>query len=318
MARRLLIGFMLAAAAVSAAIGWGYREFHLAVSHPPVTVVIEPGTTVAQMAEVLGRAGVIRRPWLFRALARWHGSERALKAGEYLFHDGLSAWAVYQMVRQGKVRLFRITLIEGWTMREMAAYLERQPFAWPGFAADFLAACRSSELLSLVGLGGKDNGPNATLEGYLFPDTYDIPRPKRVDEVARRLVQEFQRRFGTSMRERASALGLSMHQAVTLAAIIEKETGAAAERALVSSVFHNREDADGRADLSDPHPYNTYIHPGLPPGPIANPGLASLEAALNAAQTDYLYFVSKNDGTHAFAATYAEHARNVTQYQRHR
>lgn len=330
--RKLLLFIFLLFMTAAGGLWWYLAH---PIRHPEAVVMITPGTPVAQIARQLTAAGVISAPDVFTGVAVVTGKARQLKAGEYVFPDGLAVLEVFDILLRGDVRLFRITLPEGWTMREIAAYLERRPFAAPGFAADVLAACQAPDLLALAGIGREGLDPTTTLEGYLFPDTYDIPRPASAREVVRRLVQTFRQRFTEAMKARAHTLGLSSHQVVTLASIIEKETGAADERPLISAVFHNRlkqgmalasdptiiyglPNFDGnlrKADLSNPHPYNTYVHVGLPPGPIANPGLAALDAALNPAAVDYLYFVSRNNGTHAFATTYAEHARNVEKYQ---
>jgi len=174
-----------------------------------------------------------------------------------------------------------------------------------------------------------------SLEGYLFPDTYHFPKGLPLDEIMGTMVNRFQEIFSTEWQERSRQMGMSIHQVVTLASIIEKETGAAFERPLIASVFHNRlakrmrlssdptviygiKDFDGnltRKHLKTANPYNTYLNKGLPPGPIANPGVAALEAALYPAETDYLYFVSKKDGTHQFSTSFKEHNRAVRKYQ---
>lgn len=333
MARRVfqcILGAILLAGVLAGAGAWYLTR---PIAHPEAVVTIEPGTSVVRIAAQLGAAGVVSHPQLFRWFVRLRGAGKSLKAGEYVFADGLSLLDVSRKLERGAFRVFRVSFPEGWTMRQMAEHLATQPFATPGFAETFLAACRDPALIARLGIADA-----ATLEGYLFPETYDLHRPKDAGAVVARLVAEFQKRLTPTMVERAQALGLTVHQVVTLASIIEKETGAAAERPVVSAVFHNRlkkgmplasdptviyglPQYDGnihKHDLSNPHPYNTYIHPELPPGPIANPGLAALEAALHPAPTDYLFFVSRNDGTHAFAVTYADHLRNVAKYQLHR
>lgn len=330
MARRLLQSLCGLLAFAGLLVGTGIWYLTRPISHPEAVVTIDPGSSVARIAAQLDAAGVIPDPQLFRWFVRLRGVGKSLKAGEYVFPDGLSFLEVCRRLERGESRVFRISLPEGWTMRQIAEYLAAQPFAMPGFAEAFLAACRDPALIARLGIADA-----ATLEGYLFPETYDLHRPKDADAVVDRLVAEFHKRLTPAMVARAQALGLTVHQLVTLASIIEKETAAAAERPLVSSVFHNRlkqgiplasdptviyglPNYDGnihKSDLANPHPYNTYVHAGLPPGPIANPGLASLEAALHPATTDYLFFVSRNDGTHAFATTYAEHVRNVQKYQ---
>lgn len=334
MAHRFLTTLIGVAAIGTVTVSTVYWYLTRPIAHPEATVVIAPGTSVAGMAQQLAATGVLRETISFRCLVRLLGTGRQLKAGEYLFPDGATVLDIYRKLTRGEFRTFRISIPEGWTMREIAAYLERQPFATTGFAQAFLAACQDPTMLKRLELPESA----ATCEGYLFPETYLLHRPRSAEEVVARLVQEFRRHWTSAMNERATHLGMTVHQVVTLASIVEKETGAAEERPVVASVFHNRlkrgialasdptiiyglPNFDGnlrKADLTNPHPYNTYVHPGLPPGPIANPGLASLDATLNPATSDYLYFVSRNNGTHAFAATYADHVRNVQKYQLHR
>ncbi len=299
------------------------------VEHPAVVVMIEPGTGMNQVAAQLASAEVIRFPPAFIAFGRLRHLDRAIKAGEYEFEGGLSPQQVFHKLTSGGFRTFTIQLIEGWTYRQMAEYLAKQSFVTdPQFAQKFIAACEDPERIAAFDL------PVRTLEGFLFPNTYRIHRPKHPGDVVDLLVKEFRAQF----QQHVAPLGSSMTlvELVTLASIIEKETGADGERPLVSAVFHNRlkqgmplqtdptviyglRDFDGnlrRADLANPHPYNTYVHPGLPPGPIANPGLKSLQAAAKPATVNYLYFVSKNDGTHLFSADYSAHSRAVQEYQR--
>ncbi len=300
--------------------------------HPESIVMIEPGSSVAHIGYQLWQAHVIPLPIVFRLYVRMnHGADHALKAGEYVFADGMSPRAVYQKMVRGEFRTFEIRLIEGWNMRQMAEYLAKQPFVTtPSFADDFLIACRDPARLKALGVAAP------SLEGFLFPDTYHITRPHNAGEIVDRLVSAFRHQYDAEIQARAAALGWNMLQVTTLASIIEKETGAAAERALVSAVFHNRlqkgmkletdptvvygltnySGVIHKSDLENPHPYNTYVHPGLPPGPIANPGRACLVAAVNPANVPYLFFVSKNNGTHVFSETYADHAKAVEEFQR--
>jgi len=213
----------------------------------------------------------------------------------------------------------------------MADYLAKQSFVTtPDFAAKFIAACEDPARIAKLG------AQSPSLEGFLFPNTYRIHRPRDPGEIADLLVTEFQSQYARHVAPIAAANAMSLREIVTLASIIEKETGADDERPLVSAVFHNRlakgmkletdptvvyglKNYTGvihRSDLENPHPYNTYVHAGLPPGPIANPGLKALLAAVQPAAVDYLYFVSKNNGTHFFSADYHDHARAVQQYQR--
>jgi len=222
-----------------------------------------------------------------------------------------------------------LTFREGLTMREMAALFEERGF---GSAKDFLKAAAREELI-------RDIDPQAPdLEGYLFPDTYTLPRRTTAAELVDRMVDRFEKALTPEIRAKAAARGLSVRQLVTLAALVEKETAKPEERPLVAAVYANRikigmglqcdptviyalERAGRytgnltRADLQFDSPYNTYRYAGLPPGPIAAPGQASLEAAAEPADVPYLYFVSRNDGSHVFATTLDEHNRNVHEWQ---
>jgi UPF0755 protein len=227
------------------------------------------------------------------------------------------------------VYLRSITFPEGLTIRQMAARYEQAGF---GTAKAFVAAAGEPQLIA-------DLDPTArNLEGYLFPDTYALPRRASAGDLITRMVQHFESVMTADLREDALRQGLSVREAVTLASLVEKETAAPEERPIVAAVYHNRLrqriglqcdptviyalDLRGRfngnltrADLALDSPYNTYRYRGLPPGPIAAPGRSSLEAAVRPAAVEYLYFVSRNDGSHAFASTLAEHNRNVQKYQ---
>jgi UPF0755 protein len=232
---------------------------------------------------------------------------------------------VLDIVVSGKVLLHRLIIPEGYTIAQIAAEIERAGLA-DGQA--FRTLANAPELATALGIEG------AGLEGYLFPNTYYFPRGLSERDIIKIMVDQFHRQLPEQWRERAEALGFSLHQVITLASIIEKETGYPSERTLVASVFHNRlkkrmrlesdptavyglEDFDGkvtRLHLRTDNPFNTYRIPGLPPGPIANPGRASIEAALYPAQTEFLFFVSKRDGTHHFSATFEEHNQAVRKY----
>jgi UPF0755 protein len=292
-------------------------------------VEIPPGSGSAAIARRLADAGVVENVNRFR-LALWlSGSARRLQAGEYRFDRPMSPREVVDKIARGDVYGHPITFREGLTIRQMAALYESKGI---GEARAFIAAARRAELVRELDPAAKD------LEGYLFPDTYAVPRRSTADQLIARMVDGFTRALTPDIVERAAARGLTVRQLVTLASIVEKETGAASERPLVSAVYSNRlkigmglqcdptviyalERAgrfDGnltREDLQFDSPYNTYRYAGLPPGPIASPGRASLEAAAAPAPAPYLYFVSRNDGSHAFAETLDEHNRNVHEYQ---
>lgn len=323
-----IIGSIVLVAVVT--LGWlVYIELKLPIVHEDATLVIQRGTPLVMIGEQLKRAGVIKRPILFVGYSRFARIDRKVKAGEYTFENGLTTLDVLKKLARGDCKLYKVTFIEGWTMNQMADYLSAQPFAGPNMKESFLAAANDKYLLKAFGLD------TDLAEGYLFPNTYFIERPKTAEWLIKILVDQFHKVYTTELQNRANELGMTTNEVMTLASIIEKETGREDERAIISSVFHNRlkkkmplqadptviyglKNFDGnlrKADLSDPHPYNTYVHPGLPPAPIANPGLASIRSALWPADSEYIYFVAKGDGSHEFTKTLDEHQRSVVKYQ---
>lgn len=282
---------------------------------------------------VIGRqlvdAGVIRDDLTFRAALWLSGDARRLKAGEYRFDHPMTPRDVLGKIARGEVDLVSITFREGLTIAEMAAVFETHGL---GTAAEFRAAASDRALVA-------DLDPSAAdLEGYLFPETYAVSRHADAAQLVRAMVERFNAVFSGPLRDAAAARQLSVRQLVTLASIVEKETGAVSERPTVAAVYANRLRIGmglqcdptviyalqrvgkytgnlRRDDLAFDSPYNTYRYPGLPPGPIAAPGLGALEAAAHPADVPFLYFVSRNDGTHAFAASLDEHNRNVQKFQ---
>jgi len=323
----LLIVVVLAAAGI-----WVYQGVdrpYKGYADSELFVEIPAGAGTASIGKRLTDAGVVRDRTSFR-LALWiTGDGRHLQAGEYRFDQPLSARQVVEKIARGEVFVRPITFPEGLSIKQMGALYESKGF---GSAESFIKASRNVALISGLDPEARD------LEGYLFPDTYALPRKATADQLIARMVAAFEKAFTPEIREQAAARGLGVRQFVTLASIVEKETGRAEERPLVAAVYSNRLkigmglqcdptviyalDRIGRyngnltrADLQFDSPYNTYRYAGLPPGPIASPGRASLMAAAAPADVPYLYFVSRNDGSHAFAATLDEHNRNVQQYQ---
>ncbi|RMG92380.1 MAG: endolytic transglycosylase MltG [Candidatus Dadabacteria bacterium] len=291
-------------------------------------ITIPRGATAAQVARFLTDAGVFAHPALARLALSVTGLPGGPKAGTYRFGAGASARAVLDAVGRGAVEQVRVVLPEGLTAREMARVLG---------AAGVTDPVRFEALCYDEGAPGRWSLPGPTLEGYLFPDTYRFARDLAPEEVVSALVRRFREVTAPLMPE-ARARGLDLRSWVTLASMIEKETGVPEERPLVAAVFWNRlrrgmrlesdptviygiPDFDGnltREHLRTDHPYNTYVRKGLPAGPVANPGRESLEAAVRPAPVSYLYFVSRNDGTHVFSDTYEEHRRWVGRYQKRR
>lgn len=294
-----------------------------------VFVEIPPGAGVAAIASRLSAAGVVRHPLLFRAAVGVAGADRRLQAGEYRFTGAVAPSAVVDTLIRGDVYTRAVTFREGLTLWEMADVFAASGL---GTAEAFVEAANDVSRVASVDPGA------SSLEGYLFPDTYHLPRSIGAKGAVDAMVAGFFRAFDGQVRAGAEARGLSVREVVTIASLIEKETGSAPERPIISAVYQNRLRI-GMALQCDPtviyalilagqwhgnltrenlrvdSPYNTYRYPGLPPGPIASPGRASLLAAVQPADVKFLYFVSKNDGTHVFASTLAEHNRNVREWQ---
>jgi UPF0755 protein len=292
-------------------------------------VTIEPGSGTRTIGQRLIQAGVIRDEATLRAALWRSGRARALQAGEFRFDRPMTPAEVIEKIASGDVYTRRITFPEGLNIQEMARLYEQQGL---GKAAAFVEAARDPGPIRSFDAAATD------LEGYLFPETYSMPRDTTAAKLVGLMVGRFKQLFTAEMQQAGQALELTPREVVTLAALVEKETAQPSERPIVAAVYLNRlkigmaMQADPtviyalqragryngnirRDDLSFDSPYNTYRYPGLPPGPIASPGLASLQAAVSPAKVDYLYFVSRNDGSHVFARTLVEHNENVRQYQ---
>jgi UPF0755 protein len=308
-------------------LGVAWLAFGLLVPAGPTQqklVQLKPGSSAHHIAAELANAGIIRSEYSFLLWHYLHG-RKPLKAGEYAFDHRATTREVYDRIARGDIFFHTLVVPEGFNMFDIANAIEQADL---GKRDDFLKVARTDTALV------RDLDPQApSLEGYLFPDTYHFTRTQSLHDMAAAMV----RRFRQAAKE--AGLNQNVHSVVTMASIVEKETGAPEERPEVASVFYNRLNRrmvlatdpsviyaallnnryDGVIHQSDLHfdsPYNTYRTAGLPPGPISNPGKASLQAALHPAQTDYLYFVSDNQGHHRFARTDAEHATNVQAYRR--
>lgn len=289
-------------------------------------VVIKPQTGAFDIARTLKEAHVIRSRVAFLAVAVVRRTHRHLLAGEYEFVAGLSLLEIVRRLEQGKGFVHQATIPEGFAARQIAELLQEKGLV---DQKQFMALLQDRLVLQQYGVDGP------SLEGYLFPDTYRLVRGLNEEAIIGRMVQRFAEVFGSAERARARELKMSVAEVVTMASLIEREAMAEEERPLISAVFHNRlrlrmplqsdptvlyslsrfSGKLTKANLQAPSPYNTYLHRGLPPGPIASPGRASLMAALYPASSQYLYFVSKNDGTHAFSNTLREHGAMVRRYQ---
>ena len=287
------------------------------------------GTSVQALSDLLYGQGLVRSAGKFRWLVRFKGASRQIKAGEYQLSTGLRPGELLNKIIRGEVRLHQITFPEGYTLKQMAELLEASKLV---NAERFIAAATDPPFVRSLSI------PAASLEGYLFPDTYRFARGLPVETVLRSFVTMFNQHFGPVQEEQARKLGFTRHQVVILASVVEKETAAAEERPLIAGVFLNRlrkrirlqsdptviyglRNFDGnltRAHLQKDTPYNTYTRRGLPIGPICNPGAASIQAVLNPTSTPYLYFVAKKDGTHHFSTNLVEHNAAVLRHQKRR
>jgi UPF0755 protein len=288
--------------------------------------LVSPGKSFSSIAKDLHTAGLVRSRIKFRILSRITGADRKIMAGEYLLSAALTPDRILEKLVSGDVILYRLTIPEGFSVAQIAAILEGS--GW-GSQKEFFSFALNPAFVENLNIGTAD------LEGYLFPDTYLFPKNTSPGKIIGAMTGRFKSVFSEQWEKRAKDLGFTVHQIVTLASIIEKETGDPKERPLISSVFHNRlrqgmrletdptviygiKDFNGnltREHLKTPSPYNTYLNYGLPPGPISNPGCKSLEAALYPADSDFLYFVSRKDGTHHFSSNLNDHLRAVRKYQ---
>ncbi len=326
----------------------------------PVTFAVEPGETAIGIAERLEAAGLITDATLFRYYLRYYGLDAGLEAGEFTLKPSMTIPAIAQALSHGLADEIEIRITEGWRLEQTAALLAEHP-EWGISSEAFLQLARRSSGLPPAeggGASGADAGgfesvdfvqalpAGASLEGYLFPDTYRLPADATAADLINTLLFTFGQRVTAEMRQAAAERGLSLHGAITLASIVEREAQLPNERPVIASVFLNRLaigiklDADPTVqyalgyqqatgqwwkrplfldDLQFDSPYNTYLYPGLPPGPIASPGLASIQAVLQPAETPFLYFVvdctSATPGAHVFAQTFEEHQANVARCQ---
>ena len=303
-----------------------YAEMPLGESHAVYTVDIPRGASFNRIVSILDEAGMVKHRLFFYLLAFSQNAAGHIRAGEYELAKSMSPIEILRKLVKGKIKEYRITFTEDITLSEVAARLASYKLAEE---TAFMNLASDREFLASLGIEGP------SLEGFLFPDTYILDRSMETGEIIRIMVHQFWKRITPEMLNRAKELGLTIQEIVTLASIIGKESGNKEEKPLVSAVFHNRlkrgmklqsdptavydlHNGSGiikKRHLQNNTPHNTYRISGLPPGPIANPGIGSLQAALYPASVDYLYFVSKNDGTHHFSANFTDHKAAVSRYQ---
>lgn len=306
-----------------------------------IPFTVQKGENFSQLAKRLETAGIVRSGRALRWYVNFFPPKRRLQRGEFGLYQNLPIPEAVSLLTEGKPLEHKVTIPEGYNLFLIAELLESKGLVKK---ADFLAAAHSPSLTALLPTNRVGDQLPPSIEGYIYPDTYMLQKVFTPAEICQVFVMRFREVYKTIAGEIATSpivqeLGLSPHQVITFASIVEKETGAGSERPLIASVFVNRLRKrmrlqtdptviygtwlkngtwDGnirRRDLAERTPYNTYQINGLPPGPIANPGLSSIKAVLNPATSDYLYFVSQNDGTHVFSKDYKGHQRAVRDLQ---
>jgi UPF0755 protein len=290
-----------------------------------VVVDIPTGSSYWESSEILNKAGLIKNRFFFYSLASARGARRHICAGEYEINTLMTPWTMIKKLMRGEVKIYKVTIREDLTLRDVAEILEKEKLINKEI---FFDLARDKEFLESLNIEAE------SLEGYLFPDTYYFNRSMNTRRIMKKMVDTFREKVTPAMIQGANNNGLNAQQFVTLASIIGKESGDNFEKPFIAAVFYNRikkgmrlqsdptavYDMDRfegkvlRSHLKRKSPYNTYLIKGLPPGPIANPGLDSLKAALKPAPVDYLYFVSKNDGSHYFSSSLVEHNQAVKRY----
>lgn len=287
---------------------------------------IKSGQSLGLVAKNLEKNNLITSPIKFKILAKLMSMDKKIQAGEYKLVSTMTPMDILNAFVKGEVNLHKLTIPEGYSIKQIAEVLEKNNLCSKD---EFIEKAFDMEMVESLNINGE------SLEGYLFPETYFFSKNPSPENIINAMANRFFSIYTDELRKRAEEINFTDHEIITLASIIEKETGAAKERKLISSVFHNRlkkrmkletdptviygiKNFNGnitKKDLRKKTPYNTYIIRGLPPGPIANPGIESIKAALYPAKTEFLFFVSKKDGTHYFSRTLREHNKAVRKYQ---
>lgn len=323
----VILAVMLVMGVIFAALLYQYATTPASASQDGQVVEIKPGMTLKQVAHFLADKELLSEPSTFMLYTYLQGEQNHIQAGEYRFSPSMPPRDILEALTSGMAVLYTVTIPEGYRITDIAGLLEAKGLV---DKPTFIEATRNRELLESLHI------PSGSLEGYLYPETYKFSKAGGARRIVQTLLDTFKERVLQPERvQQAEAMQFTFHEIITLASLIEKETGLGKERKLISSVFHNRlaknmrlqtdptviyamVNFDGnirKKDLSIDSPYNTYKHFGLPPGPIASPGLESIQAALDPEETDFLYFVSRKDGSHQFSTNYKDHVRAVQKYQ---
>lgn len=329
MIKRLLLALVVIALIAVGGVGYQYQKYVSSTpssQHDEKIILIPKGASVGTIANLLTDAGVLSNAEHFRRYVRIKGSANQIRAGEFRFYTDLTPPQVLDVLIKGEEVQYKVTFPEGYNMRDMAKALSAIPFL---SGDEFLKIVTDPDVVKSYGF------TTTTLEGFLFPSTYELSRTQTEKDLVAAMVRQFKATWTPDFDAKAKSFGMDQLQVITLASIVEKETGSKDEQPTVSSVFHNRlrkgmklesdptiiyglVNFDGdikRGDIRRNHPWNTYVIPGLPITPIANPGRGAIEATLNPANTEFFYFVATGDGRHSFSKTFPEHALKVLEYQ---
>lgn len=293
-----------------------------------VVIEVKQGMTSDQIARMLYSRGLISSPGMFQLVAKWKGLGSSLQAGEYAIHRGASVTRIVDMMAKGETNYLQLTIPEGYTVNQIAKLIETQHIG---------SGTKFKELAKQVpsDYDYMNNGMSSSVvygaEGFLFPDTYKLSKGITEEQLIAMLTRQFDEKFTPEMRAQATAMGLSTREVIILASLVEKEAQVEADRPVIAGVFLNRLKQDmplqscatiqyilgypkeelSVEDTEIASPFNTYLHRGLPPGPIANPGIASIRAVLHPTVTNYLYFVADKQGAHHFSRTYEDHLAEI-------
>ncbi len=308
-------------------------HFYIALFVPPSNekvwkeVEVTEGMSFKSISAELQKEGIIRYRGYFELIGRFEGISRKVRTGFYGLSTNMSLWEVLDSLRRGKIIEYEIVIPEGYNLYQIGWTLANTPLL--SDPQDFINLVKDKKYVHSLGIEAD------TLEGYLFPDTYYLPKGIKLEDIPKKMVQRYRAVFTDSLRNRAKDLGFNEHQILTLASIVEKEAKVASERTLIAAVYLNRLkkgmklQADPTTvygtkawitnvtsrDLKRRSPYNTYLHKGLPPGPIANPGEGAILASLYPDKVDYLFFVAQGDGSHYFSKDFSSHEKAVSRYR---
>ena len=321
---------------VIALIGLGSIVYGLSQQVTSVTtekyiIQVKPGMAARDIGELLYKEGIIKNVFLFQVVSKVQGMQNSLQAGEYIINNNMTMQQIITMLGKGETTYQLITIPEGYTVEQVATSLQTKNI---GSAATFKKIAQ--DFVPYAYMATQNANTVYKTEGYLFPDTYRIGKGATEEQILSMMTTQFDKQFDDSLRARTAELGLSIQEAVILASLVEKEAQLSEDRPIIAGVFLNRLKLDmplqscatiqyilgyPKAELTVrdteiPSPYNTYLHPGLPPGPIANPGMAALQAVLYPKKTEYLYFVADKEGAHHFSKTYEEHLIAIEQVSR--